>query len=150
MEVHFKEITEENFNKVNYHLLFENTLSGRSFGIISNDNFNYKFSWQSDIVKPEINNIEDDIYSVGIDLNYVILDLVTNKILLNVNLNSFFIKSLVRNNIVYMIAETEVYLISAKNYNVIKSVDLPDVFEDIIFESDTAIIKCFGDEEIYI
>lgn len=150
MEMHYKEITEENFNKINHHLLFENTLSGRSFGIISNDNFSYKFSWQSDVIKPEINNIKDDVYSIGIDLNYVILDFVKNQILFSVNLNSFFIKSFVRNNIVYVIAETEVYLISVKNYNVIKSIDLPDVFEDILFEVDTTIIRCFGDEEIHI
>lgn len=150
MEMNFKEITEESFNKITCPLLFENTLSDRSFGIISNDNFNYKFSWQSEITKPEINNIEDNIYSIGIDLNYVILDFVQNQILLNISLNSFFIKSLVRNNIVYMIAETEIYLISGKNYNVIKSVDLPDIFEEIIFEEDVTVVKYFGDEEIYI
>ncbi|WP_419870496.1 hypothetical protein [Chryseobacterium sp. CT-SW4] len=146
MNVNFNEISEESFTKLNYNFLFENKLSERAFGVISNDNYFYKFSWQSDTIKPEILTIKETFCTVGIDLNYAILDFIKNCVILNIDLNSFFIKSLVHNEIIYVISETEIYLVSVQNFNVLQTIDLPDIFEEIIFESDKIIIKYYDGE----
>jgi len=146
MNVNFKEISEESFTKLNYNFLFENKLSERAFGVISNDNYFYKFSWQSDTIKPEILTVKETFCTVGIDLNYAILDFIKNCVILDIDLNSFFIKSLVHNEIIYIISETEIYLVSVQNFNVLKTIDLPDIFEEIIFESDKFIIKYYDGE----
>ncbi|MBO4232713.1 hypothetical protein FO675_00060 [Riemerella anatipestifer] len=150
MSLNIKKISEEDYVQLDCRVLFENNLTDRAFGVISNKDKHYKFSWQSDIVQPSIIEIKNNIYSVGIDLNYTIVDFNKNTVLLRIELENFLLKTLIYNNTLYVITELEVYLISIINFSVIEMIDLPDIFIDIVFEEDSVNIKCFGGEKVLV
>ncbi|MHA3046233.1 hypothetical protein JSO59_002520 [Riemerella anatipestifer] len=150
MSLNIKKISEEDYVQLDCRVLFENNLTDRAFGVISSKDKHYKFSWQSDIVQPSIIEIKNNIYSVGIDLNYTIVDFNKNTVLLRIELENFLLKTLIYNNTLYVITELEVYLISIINFSVIEMIDLPDIFIDIVFEEDSVNIKCFGGEKVLV
>ena len=92
-EIFFNEIQEESYLNLSYKFLFENKLAERLFGVISNGRFFYRFSWQSEAIRPEILTVKEGFCSIGIDLNFTVLDFVKNSVVLNIDLNSFFVKS---------------------------------------------------------
>ncbi len=74
MELEVKRISELDFKKLNIHTLFEDKLTDRIFGVVSNGLFSYKFGWQSDTLNPFILNVKGCFYFIGIDQNLVIFD----------------------------------------------------------------------------
>ncbi|KQT27029.1 hypothetical protein ASG22_20450 [Chryseobacterium sp. Leaf405] len=88
-----KEISEINYRKSNFQILFEDKQVDKMFAIVSNDIYGFKFGWQSTIVKPVEKEVSSEIYAIGIDQNFIIIDLslVSIRLRLELELNYFFL-----------------------------------------------------------
>ncbi|WP_192349068.1 hypothetical protein [Algoriphagus sp. Y33] len=150
MNAEIKEISESDYNKLKHPILFEGKLADRIFGVISNGTNEYKFSWQSTVIKPKIIGIDDFRCSIGIDLVFVIFEFLTGKILLQLSLDYFFYDSKIYNGFLYVITELEIIKINTKDLLVVETFALPDYFESIEFNEEIILVKCVGDEIVNI
>lgn len=150
MKVIIKEISETDFKKINLPILFDNELFDRVFGIIFHKRNVFKIGWQSTIVKPIISSITTNIYSIGIDLNFVIFNLSEEKILQKMNLNYFFYDTKIYNDFLYIITELEIIKINILDLKVNQKYTLTDYFESIEFIEDNAIVKSVDGNLFYL
>ncbi len=143
-------ITEQDFIKSNALKLFSEYKTSRNFGIFTLNGNSYKLSWQSNISKPDIIQITDSIYSIGIDLNFAIIDFKSNKILLNINFFSFYYYTMLLDNYIYIVTELEIIKVNTMNFKVVEIVALPDIFKEMTVLIDKIKIYCFDDSIIEI
>ncbi len=142
METLLTMISEENFDQLKCPFIFSRTEFDRSFGIISRGTQMFGISWQSDIVDPVIKQMKPEIYGVGIDLNFVILDFLSNSTIFEIHFDSFFIDCLVFETAVYVVTEMTIFEVCLKNYKLSYQYDLPDIFVNASTENHRLIIKC--------
>lgn len=145
MKVELKLINEVVFNESNLTTIF-NVARPRCYGILVNKDYSYKLGWQSEIVNPKINEISDNVYSIGIDLNFAIIDFEKGNVVLNLSLDYFFYDTKLQNGFIYVITELLIIKINQMTYEVIEKFSLPDFFNEIIFNNNTIEIKCLNDE----
>jgi hypothetical protein len=145
MKVELKLINEVVFNESNLSTIF-NVARPRCYGILVNKDYSYKLGWQSEIVNPKINEISDNVYSIGIDLNFAIIDFEKGNVVLNLSLDYFFYDTKLQNGFIYVITELLIIKINQMTYEVIEKFSLPDFFNEIIFNNNTIEIKCLNDE----
>lgn len=150
MKISIKEISESDFNKLELPVLFEDKLTDRVFGIISNGTNEYKFSWQSTVSKPKIIGIDEFRCSIGIDLVFVIFEFLTGKILLQLSLDYFLYDTKIYNGFLYVITELEIIKINTRDLIVVETFALPNYFESIEFNEGIILVKCVGDEVVNI
>ncbi|MXN91055.1 hypothetical protein GR160_07415 [Flavobacterium sp. Sd200] len=148
MKVEFKVITESDFNKMDSELIF-NTERPRCHGIIFNKEISFKFAWQSDLIIPEINEISENVYCLGIDLNFAIIDFKSNLIISNLLLDHFFYGSKVYEDFLYVITELSIIKIELVTFRLIETFHLPDIFKGIVFGKNIVEVKCWNDEIVY-
>lgn len=149
MNVTLKEISELEFKSSNIPSLFKNKLGNKIFGKVCSGAIEYKLAWQSITIKPSLVLIDNNCYSIAIDLNFVIVDFKFNKIILDIALDYFFYNVKINNHIIYVITELEIILISSNTYKLINVISLPDYFADIKFlEKNKVIIYCVDDKII--
>jgi len=77
MKVWIEKVTEADFYKMDIPVLFNDKMTSRCFGVITNGNQSFGLSWQSDLILPELVGVDSDIYTVGIDQDFCIVNLVT-------------------------------------------------------------------------
>ncbi len=150
MNIILKEISEFDFSNLNVPVLFHEKRTGRSFGTITSGSNSYKFSWQSNLLKPKLKMIRSGIYSIGIDQHFAIIDLVTNAVLINLNLDYFFCDAILCNDFVYVITELEIIKIHGASFEIIAEFELPDVYEGIGVKKNGLAVTCSGPIEIFI
>lgn len=145
MKVELKLINEVVFNELNSKTIF-NAEGSRCYGILANKDDSYKLGWQSEIVSPKINEISNNIYSIGIDLNFAIVDFEKDNIVLNLSLDYFFYETKLHNGFIYVVTELLIIKINQRTFDIIEEFGLPDFFEEIIFKDDIIEIKCLNEE----
>lgn len=150
MQVKIKEISESDFNKLELPVLFEDKLTNRVFGIVSNGVNEYKLSWQSTVSKPKITLIDDFRCSIGIDTIFVILEFITGEILMKLSLDYLLYNIKIHNEFLYIITELEIIKINTKNLAIVNTYALPDYFESIEFKERVIVVKCVGEEVVNI
>jgi hypothetical protein len=150
MEPNFKNISSKEFNQENASMLFTDKVSNRCFGIFTNGKLTFRVAWHSDTIEPEVTEIATNIYVIGIDQNFVIVDLNNGQVLLKLELAyNFFGIQLIDNNI-FVITELELIQINKNTFEVIKEHALPDFFKELEQVDDRLQVKCVGDEIINI
>ena len=142
MDINFERISKNEFDVSNAYLLFENNSIDRSFGLLRTNEVVYKMGWQSTDIQPVVTSINENVFSVGIDLNFVICGIKQYSIELALGLNCFFYDSLVKGKFMYVLTELEVFRISVENFQKITKYSLPDYFRDINFDGDDVKIIC--------
>lgn len=150
MEVFLKKIEEKVYNRMKSIILFSDKVSNRCFGVITNGITEYRLSWYSNLVEPVITNLSANIYSIGIDQNFVIIDFDKELILLKLNLDYNFINVKIFFGFIYLITELEIAKIDQITFNKIEEYGLPDFFEEIILQNNHITVKCLGDLSINI
>lgn len=150
MNVEIKEISESDFNNLELPILFEDKLTDRVFGVVSNKINQYKLSWQSVVSKPKIAVIDNFRCSICIDLTFVVFELLTGKILLQRSLDYFFYDIKIYKRFLYVITELEIIKINTTDLLVVETFALPDYFESIEFNEGVIEVKCVGDEVVNI
>ncbi|WP_374173053.1 hypothetical protein [Flavobacterium tructae] len=148
MKVEFKLINESIFKELKSEIIF-NTETPRCYGMIGNENYSFKFGWQSEIIIPQVNQISENVYSVGIDLNFVVLDFERNITVLNLSLDYFFYEIKLHEKFLYVITELSIIKIELVTYKIIEEFSLPDFYEEIIFDNNRIEVKCSNNESAY-
>jgi hypothetical protein len=146
MAILVNEIKEFDFNSLNYPILFGDKTTNRVFNLISFGDYRFKFGYQSENVNPKINEISKNIYSLGIDLNFAIIDFEKNKVILNLVLDYYFYEAKLHNGFIYVITELLIIKINQITFETIEKFALPDIFMEIIFKGDKMEIKCLNNE----
>lgn len=119
------------------------------FAMICNDTHSFKFAWNSDI-EPIVKEIISNVYGIGIDQHFSIIDFNSGNILLNLNLfyNFYNIEGL--RNFILVITELEIIKINLTGFVVTKTYALPEYFEGIEFKEGSIAVKCINGEVINI
>lgn len=129
-------------------IVFYNQETNSSFGELSHNNFTYKLGWNSSVIEPEILEIESNIYSIGIDQNFAVIDFNFNEIVLNLELPYFFYDIKIYKERIYICMELEILVLDKSNYNTLKKIPLPDFYEEINFQDNLEIITCIDGSTI--
>lgn len=90
MNIELTDISDSDFKNLDIPTLFEDKLTDRTFGVLSDGRNEYKLGWQSDNIKPVIKWINTLLCSIGIDLVFVIFEFTTGRVLLKLSLDYFF------------------------------------------------------------
>jgi hypothetical protein len=146
----FKEISDTEFKKLDCPILFENEPYNRKFGIITNKKNNLGLAWGSDLIIPEIVEIESDIISVGIDQNFAIVNFNNGNILINIDLFYNFLTVKIYHRKIFVITELAIITIDQKSFLKLDEYDLPDMFKEIIFNDSHVVVKCSDGTSINI
>lgn len=146
----FNKATEEEFNRSAFTELFNEKLTSRCWGIITNGVYGFKFGWQSDLLEPLITEADTNIYTIGIDQSFVIADLDKGKVLLSLNLTYNFLTTILFKKNIFVCTELEIIKITQNGFKILSSYPLPDFFEELILSDDSIKVKCFEQEVIAI
>ena len=93
--------------------------------------------------------MSENVYSVGIDLNFTIIDFKENIIISNLLLDYFFYETKLHDDFLYIITELSIIKIELITFRLIETLYLPDIFVEIKFDNDRMQVKCFNDEIVY-
>ena len=146
-----KRISKTAFRKLNSYELFkeDKEAANNSFAVISESTNCFKIAWNSDI-EPMLIEIDANIYGIGIDQHFSIVDLNCNSVLLNINLFYNFFVTKLQGEWIYLITELEIIKISKLDFKIVKNYALPDYFEGIEFLDGQVIVKCSGNEIVIL
>lgn len=144
----FNKITEEEFNRSAFTELFNDKLTSRCWGIITNGINSFKFGWQSDLLEPLITEADTNVYTIGIDQNFVIADLDKGKVLLSLNLTYNFLTTILFKQNIFVCTELEIIKVTHNGFVVLSLYPLPDFFEELILSDDSIKVKCFEQDVI--
>ena len=145
-----QQISEKQYNELDYPILFDDNKFDRAFGIIDNGKYQWKYGWQSISLKPFIENLEAETYLIGIDRDFIIVDLSSNIIKLKLRLNYFFYGAKQTDKLIFVISELEVIKIVKTNFEIIQSYELPDFFQDMKIMDEHCKITYSGGGSIII
>ena len=129
-------------------VIFYNELTNRSFGELIHNNYSFKIGWNSQLIDLKTIQIAPDIYALGIDQDFAIIDFNKGEILLKLELFYTFYDIKLHNQEIYICTELEVLVLNKLNYNILKKIGLLEFFEDLSFEGNTIIIKCIDNVTI--
>ncbi|MDP4272426.1 MAG: hypothetical protein Q8909_20235 [Bacteroidota bacterium] len=146
MNIEFKKIAKIDYETLNCVTLFDDNTIDRAFGVISDGLINYKLGWQSDILKPKMLNIVDQIYLVGVDQNLAIFDFINGEIVLKLYLDYFFYDAILYNDSILIINELELIKVDSRSFDIIETYGLPDFVEKIEFKDGMIEIHCYEDQ----
>ncbi|MFN8319775.1 MAG: hypothetical protein U0V54_10180 [Saprospiraceae bacterium] len=141
MKIRLKSINEEKYKQSSSPILFEDKRCDRSFAFLTDELIEYKFGWQSDLIEPELRELSDTHCSIGIDLDFIILEFKTGKIEIKLSLNSFFYETKVIKEMLYVIGEYEIIVINLKNFQISEIEPLPDAYQSMEVTDDNIIIS---------
>ncbi len=152
MELKFNEITEADYNSLDAKELIkaDSLIQYNHFIEIVVCQQSVKLCWQSDSVFPDIYNIDDHIFFIGIDLDFLIFDFFDSKTKLSVKLDNYYIEHHLFNEILLVITELDIYMINTQSIVIDSVIHLPDAFSHIKFDNDNARVSCMDGSEIDI
>jgi len=149
MKLSISRLVQKEFIQNNNLLLFPNTLKDRMFALVSNGKHNFKVSWQSDGLFPVTFDIFEDVFAIGIDLDFVIVDFSTGIIIYHQHLESFFCEFMKYDGKLFAISEIEIYVIDLKTYKTKQVVTLPEIYEKMTIEDECMIVNCIDGEKYH-
>lgn len=150
MDVEIREVSKVDFIRLDIPILFEDQLTDRAFGVVSNGMSEYKIGWSSEGIKPSIAMINSTFCAIGIDLIFVIFNFNNGEVVLKLLLDYFFYGIKMHNNILYLITELEIIKIEISDLKVIRTYALPSYFKDIEFREGFVVVKCLDNDIVSI
>lgn len=143
-------ITKEKYQELNVQVLFDDNLTDRAFATILINNVTYKFAWRSDVVKPIIKIINNQYCTIGVDLEFIVINMIENVIINNIKLDFFFYDTQVFHNLLFVITELQILKMDTQSFEIIDKIDLPDIFESFDVIDQSILVTCFNDYKVLI
>jgi hypothetical protein len=143
-------VSEESFNNLKIPIIFNDNNTSRCFGVIRKDEREFGLAWQSDLIEPEVKEIDSSIYGIGIDQLFAIVDFKKNLVLLRLGLTYNFFTTQIFKDSILVITELEIIRLERIGFEISKRYSLPDYFEKAIFRDGILEIKCMGETSIEI
>lgn len=152
MDLIIKEISESDYLKLDCKELTEwNDLTKfNHFMLITASQQNFKLCWESSLIYPDFVRISDYTYCVGIDQIFFIFDFLNGDFKLSMEFDCYFIQVMKYRNFVLVITQMDIYILKLSDYSIYKTVNLPDVFSDIKFDSSVVYISCISGYELCV
>jgi len=149
--IEFNKINEEEFNKQNVPTLFkeDNERANNNYAIISVCKLGFQFAWNSSI-EPIILEVNSNIYCIGIDQHFAIINFNSNNIIITLNLFYNFYDTKIFKEWIFVITELEIIKIDKTTFKILENYELPDFFEKITFSEGQIEVKCTGNYIIII
>lgn len=141
-----KEISKKKFHEIKNFMLFKEEKANNCFATISDDNYSFKLAWSSDTLKPVVEIIQPNIYGIGIDQHFSIINFGNGAILTTLNLTYNLYDIKIHNNKIFVITELEIITMEINNLCNMQEYALPDFFESIEFLNNVIEIKCMNNE----
>jgi hypothetical protein len=138
----FNIIDKNKFKESDSEIIFYNEQTNSSFAELIHDNYSFKTGWDSDLIKPKVLKIESNIFAIGIDQNFAIIDFKKEEVLLKLELFYSFYDIKIHKNEIYICTELEILVLNKFNYTTLNTIALPEFYEEINFEDNAVIIKC--------
>ena len=139
-----KYITELEFIDTDIPLLFQEkeSIFNRKFALLNFDKSSFKIAWQSDSIEPEIVKISANIYSVGVDQNFAVIDVTDGSIILKLELFYFFYSVYKLLNRIFIVTELEIIELNALTFQVLAEFALPEIFSEFSLNGSNIEVKC--------
>ena len=121
------------YKKLNYDSVFDDSHndSYQIYGKLVEGNFYAKIAWSSDLLQPEFLKIYPKVYAIGIDQNFAIYDFRNKHRIMCLDLMYLFCEMVMYDKKIFVATELEVFVIDIKQYEVIKTISLPDTYNKI-------------------
>lgn len=129
-DVKVSKYTQREFLDSKSLLLFESKDFSQAFGEIALNKVKFKLSWESDLLMPHVLKMDRDIYCVGIDQNFAVVNMRSNEVLFSILLNEYFMTATVVDSNIFVASELQVIALSMKTFTVEKVINLPEIFSD--------------------
>ncbi|TDX08376.1 hypothetical protein [Flavobacterium sp. S87F.05.LMB.W.Kidney.N] len=148
MNIKFERIKRAEFkNKQNSIVLFEKT-SDDNFGEIQWNGCVFQFGWRGDFILPVVKEIDLMRFGLGVDFNFVIVDIVKKEIIYKIELDDYFINFIVKGNVIYIASELKVIQLEIDNFEILNEFYLPEIFDDFVITNDSIIASCIDNQTI--
>lgn len=141
-------ITKEKYQELKIKNLFEEKMTDCVYATILINNVVYKFAWASDLVTPVIKIINNQYCTIGIDLDFIVINMIENVVIDSVKLNYFFYDTQIFNNFLFVITELEILKIEMQNFKIIDEIGLPEIFESWDVVDNKIKVICLDGQEV--
>lgn len=143
-----KTLTNEQYNNLNATILFSEEYS-HSYGSITIESKTYKFSWQSNLIKPQIRSLRPNVFGIGIDQHFCLLNTKKDEhaILL---LDTFFYFMIASEAIVFVVCETEILLVNIYSFKQEKKYMFNEIIKDVDLTGHSMKVSFIDDEAVMI
>jgi hypothetical protein len=142
MAVSLIKLTRTEYYSFNNLALFDDNLNSRCYGVITDGQNDFRLAWQSDLIEPILTQVEANVFSIGIDQDFAVVDFSKNIVLFRLRLIYNFIFTQLFKASIFVITELEIIKIDTANYKISNEYALPESFEDIITLKDSLKILC--------
>lgn len=132
------------YKNLNYDSVFDDSHndSYRIYGKLVEGNSYAKIAWSSDLLQPEFLKIYPKVYAIGIDQNFAIYDFRNKHRIMCLDLMYLFCEMVMYDKKIFVATELEVFVIDIKQYEVIKTISLPDTYNKIEYNYGKIEIHC--------
>ena len=138
----FKEITEAEYQELNCRAIIEeDSRFFCSFAKIETVHDCYKLCWVSELVSPEIIEVGKGVLAIGIDFDFVVIDLNDNVEKLHLDFPCYFCCTIKNDDFLIVVSQTEIFVVNSQ-YDVSAKIDLPDICEDVKLVDGMLNIRC--------
>jgi hypothetical protein len=138
-------LSKAGFNETSAEVLF-NSDNARAFGVFEAQSCKFKLDWESDLIIPEVYDLGNEFYTIGIDQNFAIVDVGKCAVKLSVKLGYFYVETIVVDETIFVITELAIIKISKVSLQILKIEALPDIYQECLsYKNGILQIKCFGD-----
>lgn len=144
MVASLKNLTEEDFYKLNLPILFGERITNRRFAILTNGQQTFGLAWGSHLMDPIITEISLNVFGVGIDQYYSIANFTMGGIELTLSLTYNFVCATVISETLFIITEVEIVKVNTITFEVVEEYGLPGPFREMSVKNNMLEIKCTG------
>jgi hypothetical protein len=144
-------LTEKEYYSLEATTLFseKDNRCNNCFGFITIGEHNYKFSWNSNLIEPTIELLDSNIYGIGIDQHFCLLN--SNNGVFNCwDLDTPFLYMIVYERYVIVICETNILLINLDISKIEKEYMFIEIISDVRLENRFMRITFINDSELDI
>jgi hypothetical protein len=140
--IEHQEIPKSDLDKFEFETVLHRDEHDRRFWSIGIGEKRYLLGWRSDLIDPKICRIDQaNLLAIGVDLNFFIIDLKTNKLALEQSLDSFFLTFYLQDDVLIAVSELELFLIDVLSLET-RIVSLPEIFKDLSFDGPAILVTC--------
>jgi hypothetical protein len=140
-------ISEAEYSNLALPVLFEDGDS--SFAILSIGENSSKFAWESDI-EPEITFIDAFRCSIGIDLIFIIVEISTGNVLVEIPLDYYYYFTKIHNDFLYIVTQLDIIKLSLADLQIAAEYGVSEFIEHIDFLDNQIVVKCLDGQVVNI
>lgn len=142
----YKTIGEEVFKTLNCpEIKFDENSS--CFAVLFNDKL--KISWFGEFIKPQIENINNDLLILGANLKFIVYSLSELKIKFEINFQSFFSEFKILDQVIIIASQLDVYIIAKESFEILYQIPLMDFYDSMFIKDRKIIIQTIDGNVIY-